>query len=95
MSKVEVVTKAEVVDEVAKVVGCPKAQAVKVLDTFFNVVSKNVKKGKKVALTGYISFSVAERKARVGINPQTKQKVKYPAKKYVKAKLGNKLKNLK
>ena len=93
MAKESVISKSQIVDEIASDCGVSKAMAAKVLDSFFEVVADNVAKGGKVALTGWFSLTNAERKARVGINPRTKQKVKYPAKKYVKAKLGNKWKN--
>jgi len=93
MSKESVISKSQIVEEIANDIEMSKASVNKVLDSFFEVVADNVAKGGKVALTGWLSLTNAERKARVGINPQTKQKVKYPAKKYVKAKLGNKWKN--
>ena len=93
MSKESVISKSQIVEEIANDIEMSKASVNKVLDSFFEVVADNVAKGGKVALTGWLSLTNAERKARVGINPQTKQKVKYTKKKYVKAKLGNKWKN--
>ena len=93
MAKESVISKAQIVEEIANDCEMSKAGVSKVLDSFFEVIADNVARGGKVALTGWFSLTNAERKARVGINPRTKQKVKYPAKKYVKAKLGNKWKN--
>lgn len=93
MAKESVISKAQIVEEIANDCEMSKAGVSKVLDSFFEVIADNVARGGKVALTGWFSLTNAERKARVGINPQTKQKVKYPAKKYVKMKLGNKWKN--
>ena len=93
MANESVISKSQIVEEIASDCEVSKALASKILDSFFEVVADNVAKGGKVALTGWFSLSNAERKARVGINPRTKEKVKYPAKKYVKAKLGNKWKN--
>ncbi len=93
MAKESIVSKAQIVDEVASDCGKSKAVVNEVINSFFEVIADNLAKGSKVALTGFFSLTNAERKARVGINPRTKQKVKYPAKKYVKVKLGMKLKN--
>ena len=93
MAKESIVSKSMIVEQIAEDVEMSKAAVNKVLDSFLEVIADNVARGSKVALTGWISLSNAERKARMGINPRTKQKVKYPAKKYVKAKLGNKWKN--
>ena len=93
MAKESVISKADIVNEIAKECSMQKTSVSKVLDSFFEVIADSVARGGKVALTGWFSLTNAERKARVGINPQTKQKVKYPAKKYVKVKLGNKWKN--
>ena len=92
-NKVDVVSKAQIVDAVANNCSVSKTLVAKVLDSFFGEVADNLVKGNKVALTGFMSFSVVERKKRIGINPQSKKRVEYPAKKVVKAKLGKKLKD--
>lgn len=92
-NKVDVVSKTQIVDAVAGDCEVSKALVSRVLDSFFGEVADNLVKGNKVALTGFMSFSVVERKARNGINPKTKKKQLYPAKKVVKAKLGKKLRD--
>jgi len=72
-------TKAELLDAVAKSAGTSKADAEKVLDAFFAEVTAAAKKGGKVSWPGFGSFSATKRAARVGQNPRTGEKVKIAA----------------
>ncbi len=64
-------TKAELIEKMAKDAGVSKAAAGKALDSFVDGVKKTLKKGNKVALVGFGTFSVSKRKARKGRNPRT------------------------
>jgi DNA-binding protein HU-beta len=86
-------TKAEFIATVAKEAKIPKALAEKALNVFTSSVTKLLKKGDKLTLTGFGTFSVVKRKARTGRNPQTRKEIKIPARKVVKFKAGNILKN--
>ncbi len=68
-----------------------KAQAKDALDSFIDATSSTLKKGNKVTLVGFGTFSVAERAARTGRNPQTGKEIKIAAKKVVKFKVGKEL----
>ena len=83
--------KAELVSAIATDAGVSKSVASKVLDSMINNVTKSLKKGKKVTLVGFGTFSVTKRKARTGRNPQTGKKIKIPAKKVAKFRAGAKL----
>ena len=63
------------------------------LKAFVDVVTDELKKGEKVQLVGFGSFEVAERAAREGINPLTKQPMSIPASKAPKFKAGRGLKD--
>jgi len=63
-----------------------KADATKALNAFLDVVMDALKKGEKVTLVGFGTLSVAERAARTGINPATKETIEIPARKVVKFK---------
>ncbi|OGP63962.1 MAG: DNA-binding protein HU [Deltaproteobacteria bacterium RBG_13_53_10] len=82
-------TKAELVGAVGKEAKISKASAEKAINAFTNAVSKALKKGDKLTLTGFGTFSVAKRKARIGRNPQTGKEIKIPATKIAKFKAGN------
>lgn len=83
--------KTELVEAMAVESGLSKGDSKKALDAFLASVGKAMKAGDKVALVGFGTFSVAERSARTGINPSTKQVIQIPAKKVVKFKPGTEL----
>ena len=72
-------TKAELIDAVAKESGVTKADAERAIGAFFDTVTKAAKKGDKVAWPGFGSFSTSKSAARTGRNPQTGAAVKIPA----------------
>lgn len=88
----KICTKTMLIEEVASKVGCSKAQSANFINGFFDVVVSQLKHGNKVAIPGFISFEVAERKERQGFNPLTKKPIKIAAKKVAKVKLGKQLK---
>ncbi|APD05609.1 DNA-binding protein HU-1 [Flavobacteriaceae bacterium UJ101] len=83
--------KSELVDAMAADAGISKAAAKKALDSFTGSVTKALKKGDKVALVGFGTFSTTKRSAREGINPRTKEKIKIAAKTVAKFKPGSEL----
>jgi DNA-binding protein HU-beta len=85
-------TKEELIAIVAKEAKIPKTAAAKALNAFSTSVTKALKKGDKLTLTGFGTFSVAKRRARTGRNPQTGREIKIPAQKVAKFKAGNLLK---
>jgi len=80
--------KAELIAAMAENAGLTKVDAHKALDAFIAATKKELKKGEKITLIGFGTFSVTKRKARTGLNPQTKKAIKIPAKKVVKFKAG-------
>jgi DNA-binding protein HU-beta len=88
--------KQELIVAIAADSGLTKADSKKALDAFISATSKSLKKGDRVALVGFGSFSVSKRAARKGRNPQTGKEIKIAAKKVVKFKPGAELsKNVK
>lgn len=83
--------KAQLIDAIAGEANLTKADAKKALDAFINTTTEALKKGDRVALVGFGSFSVAERSARTGRNPQTGKPITIEAKKVVKFKPGSEL----
>ena len=80
--------KGELIGEIANGAGLTKAQADKALNSFINAVVSTLKKGENVTLVGFGTFSVSERAARSGRNPQTGATIKIKAKKVPKFKAG-------
>lgn len=86
-------TKAELVEAVAKSSKLTKAAAEKAVNSFIGAVSDALKKGDRVTLVGFGSFEVATRKARTGRNPQTGKEIKIAAAKVPKFRAGKALKD--
>jgi DNA-binding protein HU-beta len=83
--------KAELIDAIAAHAELSKVDAKKALDAFIGATTTALKKGDRVALVGFGSFSVSARAARKGRNPQTGKEIKIAAKKVVKFKAGSEL----
>ena len=71
--------KAELVEAISKVTTHTKADTEKTLDAFIRVVTTNIQKREGVKLVGFGTFSISDRKARVGRNPQTGEEIQIPA----------------
>ncbi len=78
--------KGQLIAEVAKKTNLSKKDAANAVDTTIETIKKNVKKG--VTLVGFGTFKVVRRKARIGRNPQTGEKINIKAKNVVKFKPG-------
>ncbi|MBU2527119.1 MAG: HU family DNA-binding protein [Flavobacteriaceae bacterium] len=83
--------KTELIDAIAADAGISKAAAKKALESVLGNVSKTLKKGGRVSLVGFGSWSVSKRSAREGRNPQTGATIKIAAKNVVKFKAGAEL----
>jgi len=84
--------KGDLVNEVAKVV-ITKKEAQAAVDCVFSTITKALKKKDTVALAGFGTFKVAQRKARKGRNPQTGEEITIKAKKVPKFVAGKALKD--
>ena len=80
--------KGDLIEAVAKQVKLSKVQAGEALEAVLGAVKGALKKGDKVALVGFGTFSVVKRNARTGINPATGKKIQIKAKKVAKFKAG-------
>src|SRR5947199_6890322 len=93
-SKAGVMTKAELVDEVARVVQLTKKQAETIVNILFGSIVESLRSGQKIELRGFRSFRLRNRKSRTGRNPKTGEKVEVPSKKIPYFKPGKELKEL-
>ncbi len=91
MAKKDGVNRKDLVEKIAKVTET-KAAAEKALTAFVDAVTDALKKGQKVTLVGFGTFSVGSRKARTGRNPQTGAAIKIKATKVPRFKAGADLK---
>lgn len=83
--------KAELISAIAEKAGLTKVEAGKALEAMMDTTIDTLKKGERLTLIGFGTFSVSERAARQGRNPQTNKTIKIPAKKVAKFKAGAKM----
>jgi len=93
-AKAGVMTKAELVDEVARVGQLTKKQAETIVNIIFDSIVESLRSGEKIELRGFGSFRLRSRKSRTGRNPKTGEKVDVPSKKIPYFKPGKELKEL-
>ena len=85
-------TKAEFVDQVATSSGLGKGEATKAVDAVLQVVEETLSRGGEINFTGFGKFSVAERGARQGVNPQTGERIQIAASRVPRFSAGSALK---
>jgi DNA-binding protein HU-beta len=83
--------KGELIDSIAKGADITKTQAQECLNTVTKSITAALKKGDKVTLVGFGTFSISKRAARKGRNPQTGKEIKIAAKKVARFKAGKEL----
>ena len=86
-------SKTDLVNFIAEETGLTKADSSRALEAVMNGVIKGLKEEKKVALTGFCTFSDVKKAAKEGRNPRTGEKVAIPARVAVTIKAGSKLKD--
>jgi DNA-binding protein HU-beta len=86
-------TKADLIESVASKVDLPRATAERAVNTMFDDIVEALKQGDKVNVSGFGTFSVSERKARVGRNPKTGESIEIAASRAAKFKAGKTLKD--
>ncbi len=84
--------KGELVEAIASETDMSKSGAEVALNAFFSSVTGALKRGDKVTLSGFGTFSISNRAARMGRNPQTGEAIKVKASKVPKFKAGAGLK---
>jgi integration host factor subunit beta len=87
-------TKADLVEEVAKATDMTKKDSEKLVEIVFDSIIESLKKGDKIELRGFGSFRVRQRGSRRGRNPKTGAPVSVPAKRVAYFKPGKELKDL-
>jgi DNA-binding protein HU-beta len=71
--------KTDFIKAVAEKTSVSQKETKQVIDAALQVIEEALKRGEKVTLTGFGTFEVRERLARVGVNPQTRANIKSPA----------------
>jgi DNA-binding protein HU-beta len=84
--------KTQLIETVASDSGLSKADSARAIESLIDTVTKALKKGDEVSITGFGKFSVVKRAARAGVNPRTGERVKIKASKAPKFSAGASLK---
>ena len=85
-------TKADLVEEVARVTQLTKKQAESIVNLVFQTIVDSLRAGRKIELRGFGSFRIRNRGARIGRNPKTGEKVEVPPKRIPYFRPGKELK---
>lgn len=85
--------KNDLVAAVADSAGLSKADATKAVDSVFDNITAELRRGEEVRLVGFGTFAVAQRKATTGRNPRTGETIQIAASKQPKFKAGKALKD--
>lgn len=83
------VTKKELVNRVAHLTGSKRVIAQKVIQTYLEEIMSELSKGNRLEFRGFGVFETTKRDARMAQNPKTLEKVRVPAKRFVRFKAGN------
>ncbi|MBI5310553.1 MAG: HU family DNA-binding protein [Actinobacteria bacterium] len=85
-------TKQEFISQVREKAGISNSDATRAVDAVLETISETLKRGGEVSFTGFGKFSVSERSARQGVNPQTGERIQIAASKVPRFSAGAKLK---
>ena len=86
-------TKADIVSSVYEKVGFSKKEAVRVVETIFDILKEALERGEKVKISGFGNFVVRNKRARRGRNPQTGDDIEISRRKILTFKPSQVLKN--
>jgi DNA-binding protein HU-beta len=91
--KEEIVTKTEFVDQIAERTDLGKSEAGEAVDAVLDTIKEVLARGGEITFTGFGKFSVAERGARQGVNPQTGERIEIAASRVPRFSAGSALKS--
>ncbi len=85
--------KQELISKIAQDTGITKSSAAAAVESFFEGITKSLKKGQAITFVGFGTFKTAQRKARTARNPQTGAAIKIPKRRVVRFSAGKNLKS--
>ena len=85
--------KQDLIAKIAQETGITKSNATAAVESFFDGITKSLKKGQPITFVGFGTFKTAQRKARIARNPQTGAAVKVPKRRVVRFSAGKALKS--
>ena len=85
--------KQELISKIAQDTGITKSSAAAAVESFFEGITKSLKKGQPITFVGFGTFKTAQRKARTARNPQTGATIRIPKRRVVRFSVGKALKD--
>lgn len=85
-------TKEGLIEAIVNKIGCSKREANDILETIIDTITQSLSRGEEVTLTGFGTFTIKKRAARMGVNPKTGEKIQIPATTVPKFRAGKSLK---
>jgi len=85
-------TKEGLIEAIVNKIGCSKREANDILETIIDTITQSLSRGEEVTLTGFGTFTIKKRAARMGVNPKTGEKIQIPAATVPKFRAGKTLK---
>jgi len=85
--------KQDLITKIAQETGITKSNASAAVESFFDGITKSLKKGQPITFVGFGTFKTAQRKARMARNPQTGASIKIPKRRVVRFTAGKALKD--
>jgi integration host factor subunit alpha len=76
-------TKASIIDEICQKIGLPKKDSTDIVELLFDTMKVTLERGENLKISGFGSFTVRQKKSRLGRNPQTGQAMEITARKVV------------
>lgn len=83
--------KSQLIEAISDETSYSKKDVSKVLNSLTRIIERSLKKGERISLTGFGTFTISSRPKRVGINPSTKEKIQLPAISLAKFRAGKNL----
>jgi DNA-binding protein HU-beta len=83
--------KGDLIEKIVSEVNITKADAQRVLESIVDGITQSLKRGERTTISGFGTFSVSKRKARVGRNPQTGEPINIPARRVARFTAGKEL----
>jgi len=90
----EKMTKADIVETIYEKVGLSKRESARIVDMIFDIIKGELENGENVKVSGFGSFTVRDKNARRGRNPQTGEEITISARRVLSFKPSNVLRNL-
>ena len=86
-------TKADIIDAICEEIGFSKRESAKITETMLDIIKETLERGENVKLSGFGSFNIQHKRARLGRNPQTGETITISARRILSFRVSNVLRD--